>query len=203
MAADRWNRRPLRSRDTAWASRLARLLVRAGIRPDQISLASLAAAAAAGYCLLRTWYPVAALFILLRLLCNLMDGMVAIEGGLGTLSGEIYNDLPDRISDALILCATGYSLSWPSYARELGWTAALLAVMTAYIRILGGASGLPQDFGGPMAKPQRMAVLIGACLLAPFVPSVLAMALELIIIGSLVTAVVRLRRIVRQLEQRR
>src|SRR5579863_9829510 len=145
MAADPSNRRPLRSRNTAWASQLARLLARAGVRPNQISLASLAAAAAAGYCLLRGWYPAAALLILLRLLANLMDGMVAIEGGLGSPSGEVYNDLPDRVSDALILCAAGYSLAWPPYARELGWTAALLAVMTAYIRILGGALGFTQD----------------------------------------------------------
>jgi phosphatidylglycerophosphate synthase len=182
---------------------LARLLVAAHVHPNQISLASLVAAAAAGYCLLRAWYPAAALLILLRLLCNLMDGMVAIEGGLGSASGEIYNDLPDRISDALILCAAGYSLPWPSYARELGWSAALLAVMTAYIRILGGASGLTQDFRGPMAKPQRMAVLVAACMLAPFDIRVLALALMVVVAGSLVTAAVRLHRITRQLEDGR
>ncbi|HEV3197033.1 MAG TPA: CDP-alcohol phosphatidyltransferase family protein [Bryobacteraceae bacterium] len=200
MAVESWNRRPLRSRNTAWAARLARLLIQLHVRPNPISLASLAASAAAGYCLLRAWYPAAALFILLRLLCNLMDGMVAIEGGLGSASGEIYNDLPDRISDALILCAAGYSLPWPAYARELGWSAALLSVMTAYIRILGGASGLPQDFRGPMAKPHRMAVLIAAGLLAPFDTRFIALALVVVIAGSLVTAALRLRRIVRQLE---
>src|SRR5262245_56725983 len=124
------NRRPLRSRDTAWASRTAGLLAEGGIRPDWVLLASLGGAGGAGYCLLKAWYLIAALGILLRLLCNLMDGMVAIEGGLGSAAGEIYNDLPDRISDAVILCCAGYSLEWPSYARELGWTAALLSVMT-------------------------------------------------------------------------
>jgi phosphatidylglycerophosphate synthase len=203
MAAERWNRRPLKSRNTAWAARLARLLIAARVRPNQISLASVAAAAAAGYCLWRGWHLAAALCILLRLLCNLMDGMVAIEGGLGSPSGEIYNDLPDRISDALILCAAGYALPWPGCARELGWGAAFLAVMTAYIRILGGASGLTQDFRGPMAKPQRMAVLIAACLLAPFDTRFLSLALVVVIAGSLATVAVRLRRILRQLERSR
>jgi phosphatidylglycerophosphate synthase len=197
------NRRPLRSRKTRWASGLAGLLVRAGVRPNLISLASLAAAAAAGYFFLRGWYLLAALSILLRLLCNLMDGMVAIEGGLGSAAGEIYNDLPDRLSDAWILTAAGYSLPWPPYAAELGWAAAFLAVMTAYIRILGGALGLPQDFGGPMSKPKRMAVLIGACVLAPFDTRFVALALVIVIAGSLLTAGIRLRRIVRQLEKRR
>ncbi|HLK62978.1 MAG TPA: CDP-alcohol phosphatidyltransferase family protein [Bryobacteraceae bacterium] len=196
------NRRPLRSRNTQWASWFARLLVRAKVLPNFISLASLVAAGAAGYCLLRAWYWLAAIGILLRLLCNLMDGMVAVEGGLGSASGEIYNDLPDRISDALILCTAGYFLPWPAYSRELGWIAALLAVMTAYIRVLGGALGLPQNFTGPMAKPQRMAVMIAACVLAPFDVRVVALALMVIIVGSLITAAVRLRKIVRNLEQR-
>ena len=202
MGAERRNRRPLQSRKTAWAGLLARWLIQLRVRPNQISLASVAAAAGAGYCLLRAWYLAAALLILLRLLSNLMDGMVAIEGGLGSASGEIYNDLPDRVSDALILCAAGYSLRWPAFAPELGWSAALLAVMTAYVRILGGACGLPQDFRGPMAKPQRMAVIIVASILAPLEPRVLALALVVVIAGSLVTAAVRLRRIVRQLEGR-
>jgi len=160
------------------------------------------AAAAAAYGLVHAWYPAAALCILLRLLANLMDGMVAIEGGMGSPAGEIYNDLPDRISDALILCAAGYSLPWPSYGRELGWTAALLAVMTAYIRILGGACGLTQDFGGPMGKPQRMAVLIGACFLALLDVRAIALGLGIVIAGTLLTAALRLRRIMRQLELR-
>ncbi len=197
------NRRPLRSRETAWAGWLARVLVRWHVHPNHISLASLVAAATAAYCFLRGWCLVAAVFILLRLLCNLMDGMVAIEGGLGTPAGEIYNDLPDRISDALILCAVGYSLPWPSYARELGWTAAFLAIVTAYIRILGGALGLKQDFRGPMAKPQRMAVIIAASSVAPFDSRVLALALVVVAVGSLLTAVLRLRSIFRQLEDRR
>jgi len=69
-----------------------------------------------------------------------MDGMAAIEGGLRSPAGEIYNDLPDRISDALVLLAAGYSLSWPACARELGWTATLLAVISAYVRATRSAS---------------------------------------------------------------
>jgi phosphatidylglycerophosphate synthase len=203
VPAERWNRRPLKSRDTRWAAVVARRLANAGVRPNWISVASVAAAALAGYCLVRAWYPFAAVFILLRLLCNLMDGMVAIEGGLGSPVGEIYNDLPDRLSDVLILCAAGYSLTWHAYGRELGWIAAFLAVLTAYIRILGGACGLKQDFRGPMAKPQRMAVMIAACVIAPFDPRVLALALVVVIAGSFVTAVARLQRIMRQLAARR
>src|SRR5579872_4632981 len=142
MTAPAPTRRPLKSRNTAAAARLARWLAQAGVRPNHISLASLAVAALAAFCLLHQYFLAAALLIQGRLLCNLLDGMVAIEGGLGSRSGEIYNDLPDRVSDALILVAAGYSLAWPAYARELGWAASFLAVMTAYIRVLGGSCGL-------------------------------------------------------------
>ena len=32
--------------------------------------------------------------VLGRLLCNLLDGMVAVEGGKRSKSGELYNDVP-------------------------------------------------------------------------------------------------------------
>jgi phosphatidylglycerophosphate synthase len=200
MTGHVWTRRPVKTRNLALANRAAQWLACAGVRPNHISLASIAAAAGAAAFLL-TGHPLAAAALIqLRLLCNLLDGMVAIEGGLRSAAGEIYNDLPDRVSDVLILLAAGYSLSWPKCAVELGWAASLLAVMTAYVRLLGGACGLPQDFRGPMAKPQRMAVLTAACVVAPFEPRALAVALGVIVAGSLVTLVMRVRAVVRKLE---
>ena len=198
----RFTRRPLRSRHTVWAEWLAQKLARAQVRPNHISLAGMAAAAGAAACLVfGYWLPAAAL-IQLRLLCNLLDGMVAIEGGLRTPSGEIYNDFPDRLSDAVILVAAGYSVAAPLWTRELGWGAALTAILTAYVRLLGGASGLAQDFRGPMAKPHRMAVMTLACALAVIDTRAIPLALAVIVMGSLTTAAVRIRRIVGQLEDR-
>jgi phosphatidylglycerophosphate synthase len=181
-------------------ARVAQWLAEARVRPNHISLASIGAAGAAGACLLAGYPLLAAVFIQLRLLCNLLDGMVAIEGGRRSAAGEIYNDLPDRLSDALILLAAGYSLSWPGYAVELGWAASLLAVMTAYVRVLGGACGLPQDFGGPMAKPQRMAVMTAGCILARFDTRATALALGVVIVGSVITLALRVHRVVQKLE---
>jgi len=168
--------------------------------PNYISVASVVMSIAAAGCLVSGLYLPAALFIQLRLLCNLMDGMVAVEGGRGSASGEIYNDLPDRISDILILAGAGYGAAWPVFARELGWIASFLAVMTAYVRVLGGACGLTQDFRGVMAKPRRMAVLTVACIAATLEPRAIALGLMIVIVGSLLTAAARVRRIVRQLE---
>lgn len=39
----------------------------------------------------------------------------------------------------------------------------MIAVLTAYVREIGARLGAVMDFTGPMAKPHRMAVIIGCC----------------------------------------
>lgn len=202
------NRRPLKSRSSGWARSLAAALARTRITPNQISLASVVFAALGAAAFTRPEIPWAllacALCIQLRLLCNLIDGMVAVEGGKGSAVGAIYNELPDRLADALLLVAAGYAVQivW------LGWCAALLAVTTAYIRALGGALGLPQDFRGPMAKPQRMAVLTAACVLGAVEQYLwhsqyaLRAALWVIGLGALLTCATRTRALARALNAR-
>jgi phosphatidylglycerophosphate synthase len=207
-------RRPLKSRDRAWAKSLASLFVRLRIRPNAISLFSIVCAglACAGFLLSRNalgvqrlvWLVVAAAGIQLRLLCNLLDGMVAVEGKMGSKSGEIYNDFPDRIADPLIIVPAGYAIALP----VLGWLAGLLAVMTAYVRVLGGSMRVPQDFRGPMAKPHRMATLTIAAIadgvagLYRWQGRLLALALALIVLGTIVTMARRTARMARELETR-
>jgi phosphatidylglycerophosphate synthase len=211
-------RRPVAARGSAWAVALAASLARRRVRPNAISAASLVAATLAGLCLLLAGriplaFGVVALvlgagLIQLRLLCNLLDGMVAIEGGLASKNGGVWNELPDRISDAVVLVCAGYVAGGPVWAPALGWCAALLAVLTAYVRALAGSLGATQDFGGPMAKQARMQTLSAACLLAaalaPFGyrPWPLAIALAIVAAGSVLTVFRRTRHLVRELEAR-
>ncbi|TXH71011.1 MAG: CDP-alcohol phosphatidyltransferase family protein [Thiothrix sp.] len=208
------NRRPLKVRSLALFQQLARNLSQTSITPNQISLFSVVFAAGAAVCLSliahkgsMLWFLAAALFIQLRLVCNLLDGMVAVEGGKSTQSGELFNDIPDRIADPLILVSAGYAtqLAW---GVELGWAAGLLAVLTAYIRTLAVSIGAPTDFRGPMAKQQRMAVLTLACLLSLLEPLVwdqhwiLFYSLILIVLGALWTAIRRAQAAYHYLEAR-
>lgn len=212
-------RRPIRVRNTRWAHAGASLLARLGLRPNQISVGSVACAAlgagalvGAGQVVGRGWRVALLLLaggcVQARLLCNLFDGLVAVEGGLRTRTGEIYNELPDRISDVLLLAAGGYATLWTGREHDLGWAAAALAVMVAYVRALGGQMGAAQQFGGPMAKQQRMFTLTLACgttaaeVLAGWPTRTMTWALVLIIIGSVATVVLRTRRIARELEAR-
>ncbi len=219
------NRRPLKTREIKLAKKLAMLLSEKNITPNQISVASIFFALLASVCLLSIhYYPklsgsnltwilplLAALFIQLRLLCNMLDGMVAIEGGKSSPTGELYNEFPDRISDILILIAAGYVSEPMEYGIILGWCAALLAVLTAYVRVLAVSIGAPMNFAGPMAKPHRMFVMTCACLVATALSLqssvwtknngyVFFVALIIIALGSSITIFRRLKSTYRYLE---
>ncbi|MCW8825781.1 MAG: CDP-alcohol phosphatidyltransferase family protein, partial [Gammaproteobacteria bacterium] len=128
-------RRPLKVREVNIIQATARYLSEKNITPNQISITSILFATLAAISLFfyqqqGEWWLllIAALFIQFRLLCNLFDGMVAVEGGKHTKSGELFNDIPDRIADPLILVASGYAISHVDYGIELGWIAAILSV---------------------------------------------------------------------------
>src|SRR4051794_10144068 len=158
-------RRPIAEAFRRTARGATHLCVRAGIHADTISYFSIVAAALAA---LSFWqssrHPalliIAPLFCLLRLWCNMLDGMVALAAGKASWRGEVLNDFPDRISDVLIFVGAAHS-GWmhPLFA----YWAAIMSLGTAYVGTLGQAVGAQREFCGWMSKPWRMVVVgIGA-----------------------------------------
>lgn len=202
------DRRPLASRNSRWAQAIARRMAQMSITPNQISQASMLAAALGGAAFFWAGQEAgagrivlllaAALFCQLRLLCNLFDGMVAVEGGKGAADGPFWNEFPDRAADLMIFAGAGYGIGLP----ELGFAAGAFAVLTAYVRELGRANGLPSDFSGPMAKQHRMAAITAAAIVSTFAPlwngrdEILIVALVIIALGAAYTALRRGNRIV-------
>lgn len=179
MAQNDELRRPIPQRNQEWAKKIAQNLAERKISPNKISYAGIGFAALSGlsflfaglsFELLRSfWLLLAACFIVLRLLCNMFDGMVAVEGGLGEKDGALWNELPDRIADSLILIGAGYGVAQGNQGGEwVGYLAAIAAIMTAYIREIGTRLGMNADFSGPFAKPQRMWVMIISCFIGMF-----------------------------------
>lgn len=203
------NRRPLTSRNSAWAARLASWAVAREITPNQISQASMGFAAL-GFFLyaVSTQGGVGQFLALLlaaatlqaRLVCNLIDGMVAIEGGRGAKDGPFWNEAPDRVSDFVFFTGAGLAAGRP----ELGLLAAALAIATAYIRELGRAEGFPPDFSGPLAKPQRMAVLTAGTVLAALYAThwTLTVTLWIIVAGTAATVIRRSWTLIQRLKAR-
>ncbi|WP_408095935.1 CDP-alcohol phosphatidyltransferase family protein [Peredibacter sp. HCB2-198] len=197
-------RRPLKSRQTAWAKALSRMIAQAGISPNMISFMSMVfAALSLGSALLG--HPIfAALFIQMRLICNLMDGMVAVEFGKKSKTGDLWNDVPDRFADVAIILGAGYLSQQYPFAVELAWANGTLAVMTAYLRVLGASLASPHYYIGPMAKPHRMAILTAAFIGEAIYPggTLLYGALIIMLVGQVITCVRRLNRIAVDLENK-
>jgi phosphatidylglycerophosphate synthase len=233
MAADD-NRRPISQRSHAWAKWLTSALVKARVTPNFISFTSIVFASLAGLCFYASGLATggdrvmvligAALFCQLRLLANMMDGMVAVEGGKGGRDGPIWNELPDRFADIAVLVGAGYGVAATGmFDATLGWSAAVAAVMTAYVREVAKSAGAPADFSGPMAKPHRMFWLTVAALISIFDPQIgpgaaaildwgavndsgksvfIAFALWLVLMGSVLTTFSRSGRALAFLRQR-
>lgn len=204
-------RRPLKSRDRKWARSATAFLASKGARPNRISQAGVGFAAVGllaflgmpliGPDLHAIPLVIAAFAMQARLVCNLLDGMVAVEGGLKEADGPFWNEVPDRVSDAAFLVGAGFAAGIVS----LGWVATALAVLTAYLRELGRAEGQAPDYRGPMAKQHRMALLTVACLVAAVWPEperVLSATLWLITLGTAATALRRSLRLIRGLKAR-
>jgi phosphatidylglycerophosphate synthase len=197
MTSEETNRRPIAARSTNWARKFSAQLARSAITPNQISVLSIlfSILGATAIVMRADWVgmTICASFIQGRLICNLLDGMVALEGGKKSVLGPLYNEFPDRIADSILIVALGYATPYPF----IGWLGALAAALTAYVRVFGGALGLSQDFRGPMAKQHRMAVMTLACLVAALESAFLGShttllyATILIAVGSLITCVTR------------
>lgn len=208
------SRRPIADRFRRSADGAVRFCVRASIHPDAISYASVAVAAAAAACFWRSGrWPMllipAPLFCYLRLWFNMLDGMVALAARKASLRGELLNDLPDRISDAIIFAGVAQS----GLCHEaLGYWAAIFALLTAYVGMFGQALGVGRQFGGIMSKPWRMVALhIGSWIALALIwsnqrtqfasLSVLDWTNLVVIAGCVQTIAVRLRRIMRGLSE--
>ncbi len=162
------------------------------------------------------WAIAAAACIQLRLIANLLDGMVAVEHGRKQATGDLWNEVPDRFADVVLLLGAGYGIAALSsegllgaISPLLGWCAALLSMGTAYLRQLGGALGLAQDFRGPMAKQHRMFTLTLAALASPLEAGLgappggaLVVGLAVIAAGALVTSLRRLQSLAEALRRR-
>jgi len=214
-------RRPLESRKLRIFQQASRWLAEHHVSPNTISILGMIAGVLSGLALAATTrWPEGALYfwlagavlIQLRLLANMLDGMVAIQANRASAVGELYNEIPDRISDFATLVGLGYASGG---IPALGWLAAWLAALTAYIRAQGKVAGAAQHYHGPMAKPHRMALATATAVSCAFLPvewqtyqfngrefALPAIALAIVCVGCVVTCMRRLWSITRDLRSK-
>lgn len=206
------DRRPIAALFRATAHTVVAACVRRGISANTVSALSLAAGLCAGLALVGLGHPAsgvvsvallaATLLAVLRLWLNMLDGMVAIASGTRSRHGELWNELPDRVSDTALFLGVAHSgLCHPL----LGYAAALAALAVAYVGTLGQAVGAGRRFEGWMSKPWRVAtLLVGVWLSVLFEDAALVrtltvidLTLLVIVLGCVDSVRCRLRVIVR------
>jgi phosphatidylglycerophosphate synthase len=211
------DRRPIATRNTKWAQEATAWLAARHVSPNVISIAGMCACIVAGIALgvtsiadYRIMWIIAALGAQLRLTANMLDGMVALASGRASKTGEVYNEIPDRISDAAVFVGAGFA--WGGNVT-LGYIATILAIFTAYVRAAGKIAGAPNEFCGPMAKQHRMLVITLICLYSAVTPrswqvitlndsqiGLMTFGLAVIIVGCVITVFCRVGRIARALK---
>src|ERR1043166_6276228 len=211
------DRRPIATRNRKWAQSATVWLASRSVSPNAISIAGMCACIVAGFALgltsvhyNRVFWLVAALGAQLRLTANMLDGMVALASGRASKVGELYNEVPDRVSDAAVFIGAGFA--WGGNVA-LGYIATILAVFTAYVRAAGKIAGAPNEFCGPMAKQHRMLVVTLACVYAAITPSswqmitfndsqigLMTLGLAVIVLGCVITVIRRVTRIAHALK---
>src|SRR5215468_8982895 len=216
-AAKAIDRRPIATRNRKWAQSATAWLAARDVSPNAISIAGMCACIAAGIALgltsityHRIFWLIAALGAQVRLTANMLDGMVALASGRASKVGELYNEIPDRVSDAAVF--VGARFAWGGNV-VLGYIATILAIFTAYVRAAGKIAGAPNEFCGPMAKQHRMLVVTLACLYSAVTPrswqiisfydsqiGLMTLGVALIIVGCVITVFRRVSRIARGLK---
>ena len=211
------DRRPIATRNRKWAQAATVWLASRNVSPNTISIAGMCACIVAGIALAATsiaddriLWIIAALGAQLRLTANMLDGMVALASGRASKTGELYNEVPDRISDAAVFIGAGFA--WGGNIT-LGYIATILSIFTAYVRAAGKIAGAPNEFCGPMAKQHRMLVITLICLYSTITPrswqmitpddsqfGLITLGLAVIVAGCVITIIRRLNRIAHALK---
>jgi CDP-diacylglycerol--glycerol-3-phosphate 3-phosphatidyltransferase len=150
-----------------WVARAAgQLLVRVGISPDALTIASLFITAVTMPLVSTGHFELAGITLLFGAACDTLDGIVARQRGIASNAGEMLDAVVDRYADAFSLCGLAF------YYAHQQWQLAIVlitlqgAMMVSYARAKAEALGVnvPATL---MRRPERLFYLCGALLVAP------------------------------------
>lgn len=177
------------------------------ISPDAFTAAGVVAAGAAGISIAVGSWPLAAVFMVLRLAGANLDGAVARARGVSRPWGFVVNELGDRTADLLAFAGLavwaarqhGPGLHWLSWPVLQVLLAALAATLPTFASLAAAAAGSTRRNGGPLGKTERCVFLV----LATAFPALMPILLTQVVNGSVLTTVLRLRAAHRELEAQR
>lgn len=137
------------------------LLLKAGVTPNQITVASLLANVAVAILLGRGDRALPAGLLLLSGVFDVFDGAVARARGVAGPRGAWLDSVVDRISDAIVLGALFLSLLWQGRRTDAILALAALTVSLLVSQIRAEAEARGTKLGeGAFARAERFIVLV-------------------------------------------
>jgi CDP-diacylglycerol--glycerol-3-phosphate 3-phosphatidyltransferase len=178
-----------------------------GTSPDVFTMIGIFGAAAAAVSIALGWWPLAVLWLGVRLAGANLDGAVARARKVCRPWGFALNEIGDRASDLLMFAGLAvwaasqgaHGMSWLSWSVIWVLVAALAATLPTFASLAAAGAGATRRNGGPFGKTERCLAAIVAAAAPAAIPVVCAM----IVIGSLLTAGLRLAGAHRELTQPR
>ncbi len=132
-------------------------LRRLGVTPNGLTWSALVLSGVMGWMFVQgqeqsVWYCIIVLSLLLRMILNALDGMMARSHRMTTKGGAVLNELGDVVSDALVM--------WPLAlltGMHAGWVGALLwlSAVNELSGVLGGWLNGERHHDGPMGQSDR------------------------------------------------
>ena len=150
-------------------------LRRVGISPNHITVFTIFFSLMIGYVLFlgiedSFWFLIVALGLLLRMMFNALDGMMAKQFKLESKLGEILNEIGDVISDIAIYFPFIY---FEPVKSEYVIIFIFLSIINEFCGVLAKIISGTRRYDGPMGKSDR-AFLVGViCIILYFTDSIL------------------------------
>jgi len=161
----------------ALADPVARLLLRAHVRPNHLTLAGIGVSALAAHALAGGRLRTGAALLLLAGLFDFFDGALARTARQVTPFGAFLDSVVDRYSDMVVLFGVLFFYHRLGDATGLLLTMLALAgtVMVSYTRARAQSVGVDCDIG-LMERPERLIVLIAGATFGLLTPAVAILA---------------------------
>jgi CDP-diacylglycerol--glycerol-3-phosphate 3-phosphatidyltransferase len=159
------------------ADPVARLLLRAHVRPNQLTILGLGVSVAAAHAFFQGRFRTGAALLAVAGLFDFFDGSLARLAGRSSPFGAFLDSVVDRYSDLLVLLGIVLFYERSDDTVGLFFTMITLVgtVMVSYTKARAQSIGVPCEIG-LMERPERMIVLIGGGLFNLLTPSMIALA---------------------------
>lgn len=160
------------------ADPVARLLLRAHVRPNQLTILGLGVSVGAAHAFFQGHFRTGALLLVVAGLFDFFDGSLARLAGRASAFGAFLDSVVDRYSDLLVLL--GIVLYYERADDTVGVFFTMITlvgtVMVSYTKARAQSVGVSCDIG-LMERPERMIVLIGGGLFNLLTPTMIALAI--------------------------